>query len=145
MKRARGPLKSLVLLATPIVFLLVVAPLAHAAQPTPVGACCWPDSCRIVTQEACAQEHGLWMGGSTPCTPNPCPQCRLLPCSGACCFPDGHCELIYQGPCQASNGIFFNWQLCSPNPCDLSSAPMPSQFMPGLTAQSWGKIKSIYR
>jgi hypothetical protein len=79
-----------------------------------MGACCQPDgSCTLVFETACT---GNWLGETTLCRPNPCPQPN-----GACCFIDGSCLFLLQTQCTA------DWRgagtVCEPNPCPQPSPP----------------------
>jgi hypothetical protein len=106
--------------------------------PGVTGGCCqWPGTCTVLTPQACEDLHGIWMG--YPCSPNPCPQC-VLPCSGACCFPDNHCEMVYEGACDAAGGLFYDQGFCTVGFCDVSGVQTP----PEIHIESWGKIKSTY-
>lgn len=37
------------------------------------GACCYSDTCEVMTASACATLSGTYQGDGTVCTPNPCP------------------------------------------------------------------------
>ncbi len=93
-----------------------------------VGACCFCDGCREMTQFDCGDQWGEFMGAGVPCTPNPCPSSP----TGACC--DGErCEITTQRCCD------HVWQgddtVCDPNPC----LPNPTKVT------TWGEIKAAYR
>ncbi|MBK8232936.1 MAG: hypothetical protein IPK72_20725 [Candidatus Eisenbacteria bacterium] len=82
--------------------------------PQPTGACCFHDGhCEVLTEEACTQAGGMWLGIDAPCDPNPCEQPL-----GACCFEDGSCLVLTEAECIEAGGI---WQgidtPCDPNPC----------------------------
>jgi hypothetical protein len=120
------------------------AAVSALGDPLPTGACCWADgSCTIQTQEDCAQQGGVWQGGESGCTPNPCPGC-LMPCtSGACCLPNGQCEWVIQTVCQQAGGTFQGGgTICAPNPCGTASTPDPDVKESGMT---WGKLRIMYR
>jgi len=75
------------------------------------GACCFTDeTCAVLLPAQCAAQGGLFLGGGTDCTPNPC-------VAGACCMLDGTCSLMTPAECVAANGTFDGAPSCDPNPC----------------------------
>ncbi len=117
--------------------------------PQPTGPCCFPGTgqCEVMTEAECLEQWGGWMGEEWPnCEPNPCPDCKLLPCSSdACCLPDGSCVPTWPSTCEARGGT---WQglgsTCSANPCQVSSVPVEPGD-PGQESRSWGQVKKQYR
>jgi alpha-tubulin suppressor-like RCC1 family protein len=83
-----------------------------------VGACCHVNAtCTITTRVFCAAPD-IWQGGSSSCSPDPCPQ------PAACCLPDGHCEYLTQASCASQTG---QWRgpgtNCDPDLCPTSGIP----------------------
>jgi FtsP/CotA-like multicopper oxidase with cupredoxin domain len=39
----------------------------------PTGACCYSDTCEVMTSSACSSLSGTYRGDGTTCSPNPCP------------------------------------------------------------------------
>ncbi len=53
------------------------------------GACCFDESCVVLTQEECTTQGGLYEGDDTVCEPNPClPECGDT-ATGDCCEANG--------------------------------------------------------
>lgn len=111
--------------------------------PVPTGACCsFVGICQILSQAACIEVWGGWMGPDvTSCSPNPCPDCKVPCSSDACCLPDGQCLLAWRSACEGHGGV---WQgsasTCSPSPCATSGLPEPK-----LESRTWGQLKSHFR
>jgi hypothetical protein len=111
----------------------------ESCEPNPCpqpAACCFPDgTCRFETIEACNSQHGVWFGGGSTCSPNPC--VCFARCLGACCRTDGSCVISLQQDCQ---GAWYFDGVCQPSPCPTSGVkeeePAP---------RSWGKLKHVYR
>jgi hypothetical protein len=104
----------------------------------PDGACCIDGQCFILTQAACEDAGGQFVGG--PCDPDPCVQ------TGACCIdrsvpPDGNnesCIVTTLDDCLVQHGIYQgDGSDCDPNPCPPDPVATKSS--------TWGAIKSIYR
>ena len=73
------------------------------------GACCAADgSCSVQTSANCSAAGGVYYGGGTSCSPNPCPQL------GTCCALGGTCTFVLQANCA---GAWTSGGACNPNPC----------------------------
>ncbi|GEM_PF-991457 len=71
----------------------------------PFGACCAADGSCTSTQQA--QCSGVWLGGDSPCEPNPC--------TGACCSTGGTCTITLPANC---TGFFRGISVaCAANTC----------------------------
>ncbi len=90
-----------------------------------IGGCCdsVAGSCTDnVSQTACYQSGGLWLGKGTVCGQYACPG------QGACCKPCGQgCQIVYEGECTGWDETWHGagsacteavCELCSPRPMD---------------------------
>ena len=78
-------------------------------------ACCFEDGrCINASAETCQTMGGEPQGGSTDCSPNPCPQFE------ACCFVDGSCFVLLETDCLDQDGSPQGEGTdCDPNPCPV--------------------------
>lgn len=82
------------------------------------GACCCGPTCTQSTCKACEAAGGVFMGATTPCTPDPCTKIS----TGACCNGTT-CSITSECQCKAASGTYKgNSTTCSPvNPCVAST------------------------
>ncbi len=91
--------------------LILSAAPAHAqttrGDPPPAGACCFGDTCVLVTPALCVNDGGVFVGGA----------CTATTCQGACC--DGfNCSIVSPTACDAPGAVFLGpGTNCLPNPC----------------------------
>jgi hypothetical protein len=98
------------------------------------GACCFPTGeCRLLLQPDCEQQGGSYLGDSTLCEPNPCPQ------PSACCLPTGECLVLTPAECEEHGGTYMGDGIpCEEDTC-LPPPPNP------VKTTTWGRIKAQYR
>ncbi|MEZ4654081.1 MAG: hypothetical protein R3E12_10980 [Candidatus Eisenbacteria bacterium] len=97
-----------------------------------VGACCFPGSCLDMTELACADANGVYLGPGTHCDAQSCPE-RI---DGACCVDRGVCLVRDPYECAREAGTYQGeGTICRPETCAGS---------PTLEG-SWGAIKQRFR
>jgi hypothetical protein len=73
----------------------------NCGPPDPTGACCFGDSCVIITAAECNAQSGVYFGDNTTC--DDANNCLPFPVE-ACCFPDGACADLTVTDCSAQGG-----------------------------------------
>jgi glucose/arabinose dehydrogenase len=75
------------------------------------SACCIADACQQITEAACAEAGGRWLGLNRSCTePN---ICVPPPPMGACCLPDNACRDTTEADCATANGTWHADVTCN--------------------------------
>jgi hypothetical protein len=70
----------------------------------------------VISESACADSPGTFLGNGTVCDPNPCPQ------PGACCSSSGFCQVLDEEPCTGQGGVYLgDGTSCDPNPCETGA------------------------
>lgn len=90
--------------------------------PPSTGACCTGTNCTVVTQTACTNGGGTYLGDGAICGGTTCQQ-------GACCVPDGNggetCQQAIEFTCENTLGGFFQGAgiaCTNPIPCGPTGA-----------------------
>ncbi len=85
---------------------------------TPVGACCFVDSCDILTEATCIGSGGVYQGDNTTCLNAPCDEAP----TGSCCVydatPGGECFVSTEAGCTAEGGVWTLGGDCFNCPCE---------------------------
>ncbi|MCH2142856.1 MAG: hypothetical protein MK077_07665 [Phycisphaerales bacterium] len=77
------------------------------------GACCFGESCEVLSAQDCANGGGSYQGDNVSCSPNPCE----TPATGACCIT-GTCYTLEEGECDANDGEYQGDDTnCDADPC----------------------------
>jgi len=84
-------------------------------EPYAQRACCFGDSCCLLTYLECSGADGGWLEGYDSCEPAPSP-CEILPLR-ACCMGN-ECLLTIREQCDELGGHWWIcYTFCDPNPC----------------------------
>ncbi|MFO7581922.1 multicopper oxidase domain-containing protein [Guyparkeria sp.] len=101
----------------------------------PTGACCYADTCEVLTAAACASVGGTYQGDDTLCSPDPCPPPPEA--TGACCFDNGTCDTLTAAQCLAQGGTYNGDDTaCAPDLCPVvlepfvDALPIPATAVP---------------
>ncbi len=107
-------------------FALVITPQNSICSPplSVTGACCDESGACVVAAPGFCPDGSTYLGNSTVCSPNPCPQP-----TGACCATTGSCSISSAADCAAAGSTYQgDDSACSPNPCPQPSGACCSSF-----------------
>jgi glucose/arabinose dehydrogenase len=74
------------------------------------SACCVAGACQQITQAACIEAGGTWMGLNRSCTEPGI--CEPPPPMGACCLNDGNCRFTTEADCATAQGTWHSGVTC---------------------------------